>query len=178
LGFIHQHNEEKLKQVIFENFSSRELSGMDIASSLASAYLVKLALDGVPPGDYFEKVWQFCSGISEEFDMTIRKIGHVLGWGSETHAMRHLGKGQTNAEIITLALYCVMHYPDDYHTAIQCAPNTVKNNHIIAGITGAVTGTRLGLEAIPEAWYNGLQNRKYILKFSQTLSDIRESHAE
>jgi|GEM_PF-6762855 len=125
-----------------------------ILAGIATAYVMTLALDDIHPEQYLAKVWELCSGIDEEFDMTIRKIGHVLGWGSEIHAIRHLGDGKQPYEIVTLALYCVMRYPDSYVDAVCRAANTPGNSHIIAAITGAIMSARNGVDDILQDWQN------------------------
>lgn len=150
------HGNDTLFQQLYSELKNTpdEKSRQSILCGIASAYVMTLALNDIHPQNYLAKVWNFCSDFDDDFDMTIRKIGHVLGWSSETHAMRHLGKGKTAPEIVTLALYCVMKYPDSYVDAVRRAANTPGDSHIIAAITGAIMTARTGFEQIPDSWQN------------------------
>ena len=143
---------EALQEVVLAGYRARDGFSSERVSWLAVATWVQLVKDTVPPEQYLAQLWVVCGGKEAAFDMTIRKIGHVLGWGSEIHAMRHLGTGNTDNELMTLALYCVLRYPDDFTMAMRRAVNTDGNSQAIAAIVGAVMGLKLGLDGIPTAW--------------------------
>ena len=125
------------------------------------------------PENYFTEIWNTASGISEEFDMTIRKIGHVLGCGSENHAMRHLGTGEKYDEVATLALYCILQHPNSYLSAVKCASKASQNSAMITQLVGLLMGLKLGVHALPVVWVEHCQNRKYILKLTEKLNNHR-----
>ncbi len=174
LVYLYQDDILSLKEGVLKSSEDNE----HIASLLGVISLTKCILDKVPSEDYFSTMWEFSSGISDNYDMTIRKIGHVLGWGSEAHAIRHLGTGETPEEIITLCLYCMLRYPNSYHSAIQVTSKIPRNNEIIAQIIGALMGLKLGLDELPQMWVIYCRYRKYILKLAQDLNAQRLSYVK
>lgn len=176
IGYLYQNDETRLREVAHSSGIITHGHPAAQAASLAGAYLVKLALDGVPPEHYLSRVMAFTDGISDEFDRTILKVGHVLAWGSEEQALKHLGEGWTGDEAIALALYCVLKYPDDYVAAVQRGANSDGDSDSIACIAGGIMGARLGLEAIPAAWRRRCERRDEIIELAQRMAKAKEAY--
>lgn len=176
VGYLYQHHEAKLREVA-------DMSGIIThghpaarAASIAGAYLVKLALDGVHPDQYLQRVLAFTDGISEEFDRALLKVGHVLAWGSQEKALTHIGEGWVGDEAIALALYCVLKFPDDYVAAVRRGANTDGDSDSIACITGGILGARLGLTAIPADWRDRCEKRDYLIDLAARMAKARAAY--
>lgn len=174
LVYLYQAGILSLKERVLNSSEDNER----IASWLGVISLTKCILDKVPDKEYFSIIWEFSSGIGSDYDMTIRKIGHVLGWGSEVHAIRHLGTGETPQEVVTLCLYCLLRYPNSYHSAIKVTSKIAHNNKIIAQIIGSLMGLKLGLDELPQTCVKYCKHRKYILKLAQDLNAQRLSNVK
>jgi len=173
LGYIYQHEDSHLKEVAIASSQITHRHPTAIAATVAAAYLVKLALDGVPIADIMPRLYDFTTGISDEFDLAILRVGHVLGWTNEDLALDHIGQGWTGEEAVALALYCVLRYPDDYVACVRRAANTNGDSDSIACIAGGIMGARLGLDAIPADWRSRCENKFYISTLAQHLADAR-----
>jgi ADP-ribosylglycohydrolase len=173
IGYLYQHDETKLREVAHASGIITHGHPAAIAASIGAAYLVKLALDGVHPREYLQRVMQFCADISDEFDQAILRVGHVLGWGSETQALTHIGEGWVGEEAVALALYCVLRYPDDYVAAVQRGANTDGDSDSIACIAGGILGARLGLGAIPADWQARCEKQAYLMELGQRMAEAR-----
>ncbi len=173
LGFIYQHDETRLKEIAIASSEITHRHPTAIAATVAAAYLVKLALDDVPTVDYMPHVYEFATGISDEMDLAILRVGHVLGWTNEDLALDHIGQGWTGEEAVALALYCVLRYPDDYVACMRRAANTNGDSDSIACIAGGIMGARLGLDVIPLDWRSRCENISYISALAQRLADAR-----
>lgn len=173
IGYLYQHDENRLREVAHASGIITHLHPAAIAASVAGAYLVKLALDGVKPEDFLQRTLAFTDGISQEFDHAMLKIGHVLGWGSEERALTHLGEGWVGDEAIALALYCVLKYPNDYVSAVRRGANTDGDSDSIACIAGGILGARLGLEVIPADWRNRCERRDELLRLGTQMANAR-----
>ncbi len=158
LGYIYQNVEVRLREVSIATSLITHRHPTAIAATVAAAYLVKIALDGVPISNYISRLYEFVTGISDEFDLAILRVGHVLGWANEDLALDHIGQGWTGEEAVALALYCVLRYPDDYLACIRRAANTNGDSDSIACIAGGIMGARLGLSAIPLEWRTNCEN--------------------
>jgi ADP-ribosylglycohydrolase len=177
IGYFYQHDEVRLRLVAEASGLITHGHPAAVASTIAGAYLVKLALDGVHPDEYLRHVQAFAGGISDDFDRAMLKIGHVMTWGSEEQALSHIGEGWIAEEAIALALYCVMRYPDDYVGGVRRGANTDGDSDSIACIAGGILGARLGLEAIPLAWRTRCEHRDDLTNLAIRMAKARHDVA-
>ncbi|MBA3873186.1 MAG: ADP-ribosylglycohydrolase family protein [Anaerolineae bacterium] len=173
LGYIYQNNEVSLREVAIASSLITHRHPTAIAATVAAAYLVKLALDNAPPANYMPHLYEFTTGISDEFDLAILRVGHVLGWTNEDLALDHIGQGWVGEEAVALALYCVLRYPDDYVACMRRAANTNGDSDSIACIAGGIMGAKLGLEAIPVDWRSRCENASNISDLAYRLAAAR-----
>jgi ADP-ribosylglycohydrolase len=176
IGYLYQHDEARLREVAMQSGIITHGHPAAVAGSIAAAYLVKLALDGLAPEDYLRRVLAFCDGISDDFDKAMIRISHVLGWGSETHAMRHLGEGWIAEEAVALALYCMLRYPDNYVEAVRRGATSEGDSDSIACIAGGIMGARLGLNAIPLDWRERCENKMYLSDLAKRMAAAKEAY--
>jgi ADP-ribosylglycohydrolase len=172
LGYFYQHEPKRLKSIAIATSQITHRHPTALASAVAAAYLVKLALDGIAPSDYIRQTLALIDGMSDELTYALLRIGHVLGWSNEEAALDHLGQGWTGEEAVALALYCVLRYPDDYAACIRRAANTNGDSDSIACIAGGIMGAKLGLSAIPESWQERCENRQQLMNLSWRMAQI------
>lgn len=170
IGYFYQHDPERLREVAIASGEITHRHPAAIAASIAGAYLIKLALDGVEPAEYIRETLAFTEGVSEEHDLALLRVGHVLGWTDEEAAMNHIGQGWVGEEAIALALYCVLRYPDDYVACMQRAANSPGDSDSIACIAGGILGARLGLAAIPQDWQVRCENYEMLLALAERMA--------
>jgi ADP-ribosylglycohydrolase len=175
LGYLYQYGETRLREVATATSLITHRHPTAIAATVAAAYLVKLALDGVPISTYMPHLYEFTTGISDEFDLAILRVGHVLGWTNEDLALDHIGQGWVGEEAVALALYCVLRYPDDYVACVRRAADTNGDSDSIACIAGGIMGAKLGLEAIPLDWRSRCENASGISELAQRLTAARST---
>jgi ADP-ribosylglycohydrolase len=173
LGYVYQHDEARLREISTATSLITHRHPTAVVASVGAAYLVKLALDYVPTAEYMPRLYEFTTGISDEFDLAILRVGHVLGWTNEDLALDHIGQGWVGEEAVALALYCVLRYPDDYVACMRRAANTNGDSDSIACIAGGIMGARLGLDAIPADWHSRCENASGISDLAQRLTVAR-----
>lgn len=173
IGYFYQHDPEKLREVAIA--SSLITHGHDaaLAGAVAAAYAVKLALDGVPIDDFPRLISAFTDGMSNEFTAAIHRIGHVIGWANDEHALRHLGEGWIAEEAVALSLFCLIRYPDDYAKCVQRGANLTGDSDTVACIAGGIQAVRLGLDSIPHAWRDDCENADYLKSLSRRMAEAR-----
>ena len=175
LAYIYQHDETRLREVAVASALITHRHPTAIAATVAAAYLVKLALDEAPIDTYMPRLFEFSTGISDEFDLAVLRVGHVLGWTNEDLALDHIGQGWVGEESVALALYCVLRYPDDYVACMRRAANTNGDSDSIACIAGGIMGAKLGLEAIPLEWRMRCENAALISFVASSLGAARSA---
>lgn len=173
VGYFYQHDPQRLQEVAHASGLITHRHPAAVAASVGAAYLVKLALDGEPPDTFFPRLVALTAGMSDDYDDALRRLGQVLGWGDEVAAMRHIGQGWVGEEAVTLALYCVLRYPDNYVAAVRRAANSDGDSDSIACIAGGILGARLGLVAIPESWQARCENQAYLADLGVRLAAAR-----
>lgn len=113
--------------------------------------LVKMACEKLPPEHYLKQLVAYFVD-DPVYETALLRVGHVLGWGSEERALRHLGQGEHAAEILSMALYCILRYEASLPRAVLRAANTDGASDKIAAIVGMVMTIYHGMDAIPPSW--------------------------
>lgn len=85
-------------------------------------------------------------------------------------AMAHLG-GVTGAECLACAMYVCLCQSGDFDAAMVLAVNHSGHSAAVAALTGAFLGARLGAEAIPNFYLEGLES---VLVLSELAQDLLE----
>lgn len=170
IGFLYQHDPSRLRALTEATSLATHAHPTANAASLAAAYLVKLALDGVDPDEYLRRSMDFTDGISSEFDATMLRVGHVMPWTDEVSAMTHLGSGWVADEAVALSLYCAMRYPNDLLGALRRAVNHKGASDSVGCVTGGIMGARLGMAAIPAEWPPRLERYEELLALADQLA--------
>ncbi len=171
IGYLYQNDPEKLKSVAHATGTCTHGHRTADAACIGVAYLVKLALDGVPPDKMIPELLSFTSGISGEFDKAILKVEECLPWGNEERALKYLGEGWVGEEAVALALYCFLRYPDSYEKAVIRGANTNGDSDSIACIAGSISGAYLGIDAIPDEWVKRIEKSDYLEALAVQLAD-------
>ena len=175
IGYLYQQDADQLRQVALNSGIITHAHPTAKAASIGAAYLIKLALDGVPIEQWMAKLIAFTDGMSDEFHEAILRVERVLSWDNEVSALNHIGQGWVGEEAVALALYCVLKYPDDYVACIRRGANSDGDSDSIASIAGGIMGAKLGLDAIPDDWRKRCENAEYIDDLAQRMAKARHS---
>ena len=122
-----------------------------LAGSVATAYLVSLALERTPPEEKFVRLCEVTAPISAAFVEKLREVPDVLNC-EPYDAFAVLGEGWIAEEAVAGALYCFWRSPDDYRDTVLTGANTNGDSDSIACIAGAISGAYNGISAIPSRW--------------------------
>jgi ADP-ribosylglycohydrolase len=161
LGFVYQNDPIKLVKVAQVSGRITHSHPVAEAASIAGAYSVKLALDGMKPGEMFEPLLEVTQGISQEFTQVMESSYKVAysDVGDE-EGLKKLGQGWYADETFALAYFCILRYPNDYKKAIQTAVNITGDSDSVASVAGGILGARLGIDAIPVSWIEALKEKE------------------
>jgi ADP-ribosylglycohydrolase len=173
IGLVYQHDPAKLREVAHATGIATHAHPASDAAAIAAAYLIKLALDGVPPEEYVRQTMAFVEGLSTEFDEALLRIGHVQEWTDEYAAINHVGSGWVGEEAVAMAIYCANRYPDDFVGAVRRAVNIPGDSDSVGCITGGLLAARLGLDAIPTDWIARLEHVEYLTDVAKRLAALR-----
>lgn len=161
LGFVYQNDPKKMVKVALVSGRITHSHPVSEAASLAGAYAVKLALDGVEPREMFEPLLKVTQGISQEFTQALESSYRTAHSGiGDEEGLKKLGQGWYAEETFALAYFCILRYPNDYKKAIQTAVNITGDSDSVASVAGGILGARLGIEAIPVSWIDTLEEKE------------------
>ncbi len=175
IGFLYQHDPERLREVAHVTGIVTHAHPAADAATIAAAYLIKLALDGIPPSEYIGRAMDFTKGISDEFESALERAEHVGGWDDEFAAITHIGDGWVGDEAVAMAVYCTMRYPDDYVGAVRLAANIPGDSDSVACITGGIIAGRVGLEGLPQDWIARLERLEELTNLADRLAVKKQS---
>ncbi len=170
LGFIFSNDPEKLIEVASLSGRITHNHPTADAASIAGAYAVKLALDGVDPEDMFLPLLEVTEGISDEFTEALKSSYELAHSNlSDEDALRKLGQGWYADETFALAYFCILRYPDNYKKAVQAAVNITGDSDSVGSVAGGILGARLGIEAVPVSWVESLKEKEIIEEMVEPL---------
>jgi ADP-ribosylglycohydrolase len=163
LGFIFRNDPEKLIKAASLSGRITHTHPAADAASVAGAYAVKLALDGVVPKEMFLPLLRVTEGISEEFSEALEGSYELAHSNlSDEAALRKIGQGWYADETFALAYFCILRYPDDYKKAVQTAVNITGDSDSVGSVAGGILGARLGVEAVPLSWVEALNGKEIL----------------
>ena len=141
--------------------------------AVAAAFLVKLALDRLPPEEMLPALELETHGQVQEFDQALARLEEALEMTSPDAALAHIGEGWVAEEAVMLALYCFLKSPDDFLTTIRRGANTQGDSDSIACIAGGISGAYLGIRALPAAWVERIEKSPYLADVAHRLAAVR-----
>lgn len=178
IGYFYQDDPEKLMQVARASGLCTHGHPAADAACIGAAYLVKLALDGINPELFVSELLAFTEGISKEWGDAITKVERCLGWEDKERALDYLGAGWVDEEVVSLALYCFLKYPNSYEKVVIRAANTDGDSDSIACIGGSISGAYLGVETIPENWIRRVEKSQYLNELATRLAEKRNVYGQ
>lgn len=92
---------------------------------------------------------------------------------SPRSAARELGQGVAVHHSLPFAIYAVLSHPDSFQDCLFCAILNGGDRDTLGAMACAVSGAYLGVEAIPHAWREKLENRAHIEQLALQLADIK-----
>lgn len=163
LGFIFRNDPEKLIKVASISGKITHTHPAADAASVAGAYAVKLALDGVEPREMFEPLLEVTQGISQEFTQALEN-SYITAYSDieDKEGLKKLGQGWYADETFALAYFCILRYPNDYKKAIRTAVNITGDSDSVASVAGGILGARLGVDAVPISWIEALKEKEIL----------------
>lgn len=163
LGFIFRNDPEKLIEAASLSGRITHTHPAADAASVAGAYAVKLALDGIAPEDMFSSLLKVTEGISDEFTEAFKGSYELAHSNlSDEEALKIIGQGWYADETFALAYFCILRYPDDYKKAVQTAVNITGDSDSVGSVAGGIFGARLGIKSVPVSWIEALKERKVL----------------
>ncbi len=173
IGYLYQHDLPKLRRVAAASALATHHHPAAQLGAVAAAFLVKLALDRVPPEDMVAPLELETHGQVQDFDRTLGRLEEALGMTSPDAALAHIGEGWVAEEAVLMALYCFLKSPDDFLATIRRGVNTQGDSDSIACIAGGISGAYLGIRALPPDWVDRIEKSTYLADLARRLAAVK-----
>ncbi len=93
-------------------------------------------------------------------------------------AARRLGRSMAAHESIPFAVYSFLRHPRSFEACLFCAILHGGDRDTLGAMACAVSGAYLGVEAIPQAWREKIENRKHIEGLAIKLAEMSGKDAQ
>ncbi len=143
------------------------------AGSVATAFLVAKSLDGTDTADLHDELVRRIRQIDEDFAIHMILIPTAMAEQSSKVAHRILGDGWAAEEAVAGAIYANVKHPSSFKDIILEAANSGGDTDSKACIAGAIAGARLGREAIPSGWIEGIEDRDLLIELANKLLKLQ-----
>ncbi len=87
-------------------------------------------------------------------------------------AAKRLGRSVAMHESLPFALYAFLRYPKSFEACLFCAILNGGDRDTLGAMACAVSGAYLGIEAIPQAWREKIENRQHIEDLAARLAEM------
>jgi ADP-ribosylglycohydrolase len=173
IGFFYQHDLPKLRQVAAASALATHHHPAAQLGAVAAAFLVKLALDGIPPEEMLPALELETHGQVRDFDQALARLEAALEMTNPDAALAHIGEGWVAEEAVLMALYCFTKSPDDFLATIRRGSNTEGDSDSIACIAGGISGAYLGISALPPEWVARVEKSPVLEDVAHRLAEAR-----
>jgi poly(ADP-ribose) glycohydrolase ARH3 len=92
---------------------------------------------------------------------------------SPPNAVRRLGRSVAMHESMPFAVYAFLRHPQSFEECLFCAILNGGDRDTLGAMACAVSGAYLGIEAIPPAWREKIENRQHIEDLASRLVEMR-----
>ena len=173
IGYVLQYNPIKMQEFAHISGICTHNHESANAACIGMTWLIKFALDNIPPSEYIQRLLIITDGMSIEFTRSIDKVRQCLLWEDEEKALKYIGEGWVGHEAVALALYCFLRYPNSYKKTVLRGANSDGDSDSIASIAGAISGAYLGVNSIPKDWIKSVEKTEYLRELAIRL-EIRK----
>lgn len=146
--------------------------GIDGAAVQAQAVAQALKLRPEGPfltDDFLEVLY---TARTPEMKLKLDRVRDLIGQDvPPQRAIRQLGRGVAVHRSLPFAIYAFVRHPDSFEDCLLCAALNGGDRDTLGAMACAISGAYLGVDAIPQAWREKLENREQIEGLAVRLAD-------
>lgn len=159
LGLYYYRDAERLQQVAEQSARLTHLHPTGVAAAVVNAHAISRVLEKAPVETLLDELLQLAGPLSGELETALDKVRECADAGPET-AFAAIGETGSGEEVLASALFCFLRSPEDYRATVLAGVNSSGDSDSIAAMAGALSGAYNGIDAIPERWARGVENRE------------------
>lgn len=175
VGLLYCRNPERLREIAYQSSSITHFHVLGKEGAALQACAVALALS-IPSDEEVDRA-AFLSRLrsfiqDRVYKEKVGQIEELLGEQDKTKVVGVLGNGVEAPRSVPTAIYCFAKHPKSYKETVTYAISLGGDTDTIAAMAGAISGTYLGVEAIPSNWRAKLENRDYVEALAEELAAL------
>jgi poly(ADP-ribose) glycohydrolase ARH3 len=149
--------------------------GVDGAAVLAwaVAQAVRLTPQEPFPFDQFSQGLIEFARTPEIRDKLVLVEGVIAQDVPSSQAARSLGRGVAVDESLPFSVYSFLRHPQSFESCLFCAVLNGGDRDTLGAMACAISGAYLGIEGIPQAWREKLENREHIAELALKLAEMK-----
>ncbi len=176
VGLLYHDKPEKLKDVACQSSQITHAHILGREGAALQAYAVSLATTSEPSValDREDFLAKLIDSVSEEvYHEKLKKMSSLLRRPDKKRVIAELGNGIEAFTAVPASIFSFLCFPDSFEEAVLYAIGLGGDTDTIGAMTGAISGARLGLDAIPYNWRYKLENRFYIEPLAEELWELK-----
>ncbi len=171
IGLFYYHDLDLVEKYAKMSSTPTHTSHAARAGAIAVAVGVACNVRDFEPGTILEEVTERCSKEDEDLAEKI-SLAYEIRKNDIDHALNKIGNSSSVYETVPFAFYCYFASINDFEDAVITAVNAGGDTDSIGAITGALSGARHGISAIPDRWLRNLEKRDYLIDIADRLYEI------
>jgi ADP-ribosylglycohydrolase len=168
LGLYYYRDAERLQRIADQSARLTHLHPTGVAAAVVNAHAISRVLENVPVETLLDELVQLAGPLSDELETALNRVTECAGAEPET-AFAAIGETGSGEEVLASGLFCFLRSPDDYRETVLAGVNSSGDSDSIAAMAGALSGAYNGIDAIPERWARGVENREELEKVAREL---------
>lgn len=145
------------------------------------AYIIKEIVEGQSIEDAVKAARDRLS-MEKDSNQVVEKINLSLQLAQEgkpsRNQMEQIGEGGAAHEVLAMAIYAALCYPNDYLKGVLLGVNHSGDSDSVGGITGCILGCNLGIQKIPSELTNRIELHHEIQEVATDLLTFHTSGEE
>ncbi len=168
VGILYGTDPEQLQPAIRTACGITHAHPLGLGGSFLQARSVGMAFDGPDPAKTTRWVNELREHHPETFDQNgelvnrLNEMQHLIeaedGPADPAEVARCLGCTSKAFESVPAAIYSFLEHPDSFREAVVYAVSVGGDTDTIGAMTGAIAGACHGVRAVPDRWWNRLEN--------------------
>ena len=172
IGVFYHDNPVMLKEVAYKSSQITHAHQLGKEGAALQAYAIALATELEPSvafnhGDFLSKLINYVD--NAVYKEKLNRIKALLHQPDKDRVIIELGNGIEAFNSVPTAIYSFLSQPRSFAQAVLHAISLGGDSDTIGAMTGAISGTYLGFDAIPTQWIDKLENKLYIEELAEKL---------
>lgn len=176
VGLLYYDDASTVKAVAFQSARITHAHALGKEGAALQACAVALATNSDPDRPLDTERFLHSLNDSVEEDVFLEKLDSIpalLADADPEKVISMLGNGIEAFTAVPAAVFSFLVYPDAFEAAVVFAIRLGGDTDTIGAMAGAISGARLGVDAIPGKWRHKLENRRYIEPLAKALWELK-----